>query len=324
MKTRRSIRPRPGILLAAVTACTMAPSCRGARDVADHIREGGRGPVSVDTLGVLPSALRESSGLAASRTHPGIFWTHNDSGDEPRFYAVDGRGALVATYRVAHAEAVDWEDVDLGPCPGPGSERAATCLYLGDIGDNDRRRHEHTVYVVPEPDPADTARAVLPAGRVRFDYPDRPHDAEAVAVHPRGDLVIVTKGRTPTILLYHLDPDAVWAAMAADTLVHLPQGLPLPIVPDRAAGRVVTGATFGALGSVLAIRTYSEIFFYRWPLADPPAEAAPTCFLGDLEPQGEAVAFGEDGSLLLTSEAAEGRSGSLLRVKCREVAEGRP
>ena len=42
--------------------------------------------------------ITESSGLAASRLHPGVYWTHNDSDDGPYVYAVDSRtGKTVAT-----------------------------------------------------------------------------------------------------------------------------------------------------------------------------------------------------------------------------------
>ena len=37
-------------------------------------------------MGRMPDELRESSGLGISRTRPGVFWTHNDSGDRPRLY----------------------------------------------------------------------------------------------------------------------------------------------------------------------------------------------------------------------------------------------
>ena len=33
--------------------------------------------------------ITESSGLAASKLHPGVYWTHNDSGDGPYVYAID-------------------------------------------------------------------------------------------------------------------------------------------------------------------------------------------------------------------------------------------
>ena len=41
----------------------------------------------------------EASGLAVSRRHPGVLWTHNDSGDPARLFAVgaDGRTRAVLT-----------------------------------------------------------------------------------------------------------------------------------------------------------------------------------------------------------------------------------
>ena len=35
--------------------------------------------------------IREASGIAASRRHPGIFWVHNDSGNPPSLFAVRAR-----------------------------------------------------------------------------------------------------------------------------------------------------------------------------------------------------------------------------------------
>ena len=37
--------------------------------------------------------IRESSGVCASRRNPGIFWTHNDSGDTARAFLIDRNGA---------------------------------------------------------------------------------------------------------------------------------------------------------------------------------------------------------------------------------------
>jgi len=293
-------------------------ACKAARDVAEHVAaRADRAPLSVDTLGVLPETLHESSGLAVSRAHPGVYWTHNDSGDEPRFYAIDDSAHLLGTWNVAGARAEDWEDISLGPCPGSDSNPAHACVYLADMGDNNRQRKKHEIYVVDEPDPADALRTVPLRGRLRFRYPDVAHDAEALAVHPDGGLVVVTKGRTPTVLLYRLDAAQVADAVAADTVITLPPGTVLPIAPNWSVGRVVTGGDFSPDGTVLAVRTYSEIFFYRWPIQGRPMEADTTCFLGALEPQGEAVAFDESGALLLTSESLGGRHGELLRVRCR-------
>ncbi len=285
-----------------------------ARSLRDYAQErSSRAAATVDTLAPLDARLRESSGLAVSRAHPGILWTQNDSGDEPRFYAMDMSGRVRATFDVVGAQAVDWEALDLGPCPGAPSD---PCVYLGDIGDNVRTRDVVTVYVVREPDPAGGDGVAPLVGRLRYSYPDTTHDAEALAVSAAGDLVVVTKGRTPDIRLYRLDPEAVRAAVAADSTVTLPEGTVLPIAPSWILGRVVTGAGFSPDGDRLAVRTYSEIFFFAWPLSGTPATVLSSCYLGDLEPQGEAVAFETPDAVLLTSETARGRQGNLLRVTC--------
>lgn len=145
--------------------------------------------------------------------------------------------------------------------------------------------------MVAEPDPAEPARTVTPLGRLRFAYPDGRHDVEALAVHPDGDVVLVTEGRTPRVLLY-----------------------------DVPAADVVTGGAFDPCGRTLAVRTYTEIFFLPWPLPDTLPAEPPSCFLGDLEPQGEAVAWEGEDALLLSSEADGGDRGRLLRVRCEAAA----
>ncbi len=37
-------------------------------------------------------SIRESSGIACSRRREGVFWTHNDSGGDPRIYAFNRKG----------------------------------------------------------------------------------------------------------------------------------------------------------------------------------------------------------------------------------------
>ena len=57
------------------------------------------------------TALREISGLAASRTQADIFWTHNDSGDGPYLYALNTSGTTLGRVELKDAQAVDWEDL---------------------------------------------------------------------------------------------------------------------------------------------------------------------------------------------------------------------
>ena len=158
--------------------------------------------------------LTESSGVAVSRAHPNVLWTHNDSGDGPYLYATDLRGRDRGFLLVPGAEAFDWEDMALGPCP-LRSSRAAACLYLADTGDNLEMRPSVTVYAVPEPQPptgaGDTLRTTAAPTVLQLRYPDGSHDVEAIYVSPRDSaLYLVSKGRTGGIRLYRVDR-AEWA-----------------------------------------------------------------------------------------------------------------
>jgi hypothetical protein len=98
-------------------------------------------------LSLLPD-LPEASGLAASRRTPGVLWAHNDSGD-PFVFALTATGGVKGRVFVTGARVWDWEDIAVGPCAN------GTCLYIADIGDNDRRRQSVTIYRTPEPAPGD-------------------------------------------------------------------------------------------------------------------------------------------------------------------------
>ena len=144
------------------------------------------------------SSINESSGLVASRATPGAYWTHNDSGDGPFIYAFKANGASLGVFRVTGAQAVDWEDISIGP----GPERGKSYLYIGDIGDNNATRSEIVVYRVEEPTlSAESAKLTKTrpgktesADAIRLRYPDGKFDSETLIVHPvSGNIYVVNK-----------------------------------------------------------------------------------------------------------------------------------
>jgi hypothetical protein len=253
----------------------------------------------------LPEEARESSGLAQSRRNPGLFWTHNDAGNDPDLFAVDADGRLVQRVRVAGAELVDWEDIAAGPCD------AGTCLYVGDIGDNSAERERITIYRVPESDrgASETARAAALHAR----FPDGAHDAEALFVLPSGELFVVTKGRRSPIRLYRYP----LPQQPGETVV-LERVRELFPEPDDSEDRV-TGATASPDGRWVGVRTARTLHLYR--AADLMGGGAAESTVVDLsalaEPQGEAVAIAEDGTVWLSSEAESKRNQpQLSRLQC--------
>lgn len=261
--------------------------------------------------GVFQSArVRESSGVVVSRAHPGLLWTHNDSGDGPFIYATDTSGNDRGALRVPRAYAEDWEDLALGPCPRVTRD----CLYIADTGDNTERRSMVTIYAVPEPDPpsgpADTSRSTAVPATLRVRYEDGPADVEALFVGVDTALYLVSKGRTRGIRLYRL-PRTAWDA---DTLVTAMRIQYLPMLPMLMAGGRVTGAGRGSNTRVV-VRTYSALFLFTQGAAGPLALSR-VCQLGNLEAQGEAVAFLDSITLVLTSEAARRTRGEIHIVRC--------
>src|SRR4029078_10623652 len=56
----------------------------------------------------------ESSGIVASRTQPGVFWTMNDSGGKPEVYAFDVSGRDLGAWMVPGATAAERESLGVG------------------------------------------------------------------------------------------------------------------------------------------------------------------------------------------------------------------
>ncbi|HEU4556584.1 MAG TPA: hypothetical protein VFS20_02000 [Longimicrobium sp.] len=248
----------------------------------------------------LGDEIHESSGVAVSRAHRGIFWTHNDSGD-PVLYAVDEQGRTAGRVRVAGASVEDWEDIALAPCPGGGN-----CLFVADIGDNDARRASITVYRVPEPAPG--ASETAPATAIRLRYPDGTHDAEAMFVL-NGAIHVVTKGESGPIALYRAPANATDATLEQ--------------VRELSAGKVereerITSADARADGRWIVLRTLAEARFYRaGELADGAAPAQRVDLRGLGEEQGEGIGFAPDGSVIVTSEGGKkDKPATFARLSC--------
>lgn len=143
-------------------------------------------------------AVRESSGLVASRKNLGVLWTHNDSGDGAFLYAFDKTGKKLGVWKVAGASNTDWEDIAIYTDPTTNE----SYLLIGDIGNNQRARREVVVYKVIEPKISaedsvsnkKSPRTTAAAAKIRLEYSDAPSDVETLLVNPsNGDIYLVSK-----------------------------------------------------------------------------------------------------------------------------------
>ncbi|MEW1723722.1 WD40 repeat domain-containing protein [Streptomyces sp. NPDC093109] len=270
----------PAVLPRAAAAATVAATAATAAATADE------GSPDRDFT-IKDPRITESSGLAASRIHPGIYWTHNDSAHPPYIYAVDSRtGETVATITLAGiGEIRDAEAISLGP---DGN------LYVGDIGDNLNGSWDH-VWIYRFPEPKQLKDATVRPTQFTVRYEDGPRDAESMMVDPTTGRVYIASKNQNGGGLYEgpakLDPSGT------NTF--------------RRIGEVpwVTDGAFSPDGKELTFRSYFSARAYEWKdgrLGAHHSVEAP------FQRQAESVTYTADGRALMFG--TEGAGSGVVRV----------
>jgi hypothetical protein len=249
--------------------------------------------------------LDEVSGLAVT---PSGLAVVDDSGNATVVYTL-ARDCSVDSARAVGVSGRDVEDL---------ARDATGTLWLADIGDNGGTRPSIALIRVPARGAPDVRRLV---------YPDRPHDAETLLLPADGRPVIITKDLGGRSGVYTTDTPP---ATGSPTPLHRVGEFVVPLSatdggPLGPFGRgLVTGGALSADGRVAAVRTYTDAWLY--PVAGASAEdvvtalrRAPVDVPLPGEPQGEAIAFAADGTLLSAGEAGRSRSGGTATASLRAV-----
>ena len=249
--------------------------------------------------------LDESSGVAASRSQPGILWTLNDSGNEAWIFATDTLGRDHGALMVAGAENRDWEAITLGPCG------ARDCLYIADTGDNAQNQATVRLYRLREPAAPARSTRTTAAEVLEFRYPDGSWDVEAAFVGPDGTVYLITKGRGTAPTVYRVGPEA-WGKgriVTAEAVGRLP-------IDSGSLGSRVTDAALSPSGDLVAVRTYLSIYLFTLTPKGTLAPLGVACDAAGLQLQGEGISWLDDRVMVLTSEGGFGSSGTIVLLQC--------
>lgn len=248
--------------------------------------------------------ITESSGLAASRIHPGVYWTHNDSDDGAFVYAVDSRsGETVATLTLRGVGAPrDVEAISIG---------ADGNIYVGDIGDNLGGTWDH-VWIYRFPEPGKLGDATVEATQFTVEYADGARDAEALMVHPRTGRVYIASKNEDGGGLY----EGPARLSAGGTNVF------------RRVGEVpwVTDGAFSPDGKELVLRSYLSARAYEWKAGGGAGGGgrlgADRGVGAPFQRQAESVTYTADGTAMMFGSEGVGSEVERVGVKGREGGGG--
>lgn len=266
-----------------IAAVAVTAGCGTRKDLGS-----GAGFANKPEAAALQVRLNEASGIADCTKDRNSLWVVEDSGNPPDLLLLRKDGSSVKRLRLKDAANTDWEEMIL----------VNGDIYIADMGDNLRRRKVCTIYRFPEPDPA--ADTIVNFQAIRFAYPDRAHDAEALLVDPATkDVFMITK-RDRRSIVYKLEYP--YRYTETNTLVRM---MKLPY-------NGVTAATISRDGKEILVRTYGEIYHYprgENQSIEQALAGKPRRVNHRMEPQGESVAFADDGSGFYTlSEKGLSRS----------------
>ncbi|MGW3291583.1 WD40 repeat domain-containing protein [Streptomyces sp. NPDC001002] len=221
------------------------------------------------------SRITESSGLAASRLHPGIYWTHNDSDDGPYLYAVDSAtGETVARLTLTGIGSPrDVEAISIGP---------DNQIYVGDIGDNLGGTWPY-VWIYQLPEPKVLKDQTLRATQYVVKYSDGPRNAESLVVDPKtGRAYIIDKNEDGG----HLYEGPAKLSASGTNIFK----------PVATVDLWATDAAISPNGRQLAVRGYFGGIYYDWNGGKIKRAGRLNV---PLQGQGESITYTDDGTKLL-------------------------
>ncbi len=263
---------------------------------------------------VQSNEINEASGLVASRSNPGVLWTHNDSGGGNFIFAMNELGQHLGIYTLNGAINRDWEDIAIGI--NPESHEAE--LYLADIGDNQLTNEVKHIYIVEEPQVSPNqnpqAETLNSLNTLSFVYPNQEnYDAETLLYDQRSQtFYVITKrhpnNREPYDKIFSINYDISNSPQVATYVGELN----IPV--DELVYQGATGGDISPDGNFLLIKNYQNI--YMWERRDMSIGQALSQAYTEvpyiMEPQGEAIAWRYDNNGYFTVSEEYGNMPAIL------------
>ncbi|MES2857524.1 MAG: hypothetical protein V4692_16760 [Bdellovibrionota bacterium] len=278
------------------------------------------------------TVIPEASGLAISSHFSERLYHVNDRGNVPVVFVSNFAGKIQQKITVPGLKAgADTESMGYGPC----ESASKTCIFVGDIGDNDRARATIDLAWFEEKETFDGPAKLI--GHISMKYPQGANNAEGFFVHPNGDVFIFTKelkkaskksgaeDEEGPSTVYRLKASDVAKAKGTFTLEKVGV-IDVPALIGNASkeSKVVTGASASSDGRILLL-TYGaalEILFTPGQMLKSTKSMKQGSDYNIIKldlPHQEAIEFLPDSSgFIVTSEKKKkSPEAPIVEVKCR-------
>ncbi len=275
-------------------------------------------------LGNVAAPIKELSGLAAHRTGSS-YWTHNDSGDDARIFAMSGTGAVIGTYYFKNASGArykqgDFEEIDASRGCSDGKNR----VIVGNVGSSAGKRE---LLVMNEPTSPSGTVDVTPT-RINLDFANfncySAKDSEGTMVDPLTDDVYLFEkcGNVNAIRMYAVTGAQFRAALASSSVQTIK---PVPVLSMRTGSTynykvdsanplqhiLITGADISPNGRRIAVKTYEHTYVWERKANESVMDAMSRQGLVLKTRNAESVAFTSDSKALV--QAGEGGGATIYK-----------
>ncbi len=237
----------------------------------------------------LPADIDEASGLALSTREAGLLWTHNDNINDPGsmervtpyLFGITPSGELRARLRLEDVTQRDWESIESARIDD------RDLLIVADSGDNRDSWPDYVLWFIPEAPSAspESEVGVSPEALLRYRYPDGPADTESMVFDPRTNRILLLTKREDPPRMHSLPADArhpfpdepglsdrqrlesapVEVADRVGTMARLQPTDPINWMLSPLTGSQTnrpTGMALSPDGSILAVLTYTSLYFF--------------------------------------------------------------
>lgn len=244
-------------------------------------------------LADIPNHLKEVS--AAERIAGSeLIWVIEDAGNDNHVYGLDTNGNIKRDITVTNSENVDWEDL---------TSDASENLYIGDFGNNSRKRKKFTIYKIANPEKSGDR---VTANIINFELPKgkNSEDFEAFFIYENSFYIFSKESKNCIMLQVPNEPGSHVAKLAAEFQLN-------------GKNNLITSADISNDGNTIVLLNHDKV----WKLT---GYTSDNFFEGKIKPitfehdsQKEGVCFANNSTLLITDESAGSMGSNIYALKLK-------